>query len=59
MNTYSSSDSQLIAPSGPAAFLLVGAARILGEPFSLYRALGRRCFSVVRLHPQPHTSAAK
>ena len=55
MNTHTPSrDSQrdrAIRPRRP--LVLVGAARIVGEPFHLYRALGRRRLRVIRLPDQP------
>jgi ABC-type multidrug transport system ATPase subunit len=43
---------------GAPALLLVGAARIVGEPFRLYCAVGRRGGLFVRLPDQPGCSAA-
>ena len=44
---------------GDSALLLVGAARIVGVPFDLYRAAGRRCRLSARLHDQPDLAAAQ
>ena len=43
---------------GDPAHVLVGAARIVGEPFDLYRAAGRRRRLSVRLPDQPDSAAA-
>ena len=61
MNTQSNAmpesplDSQGIAPAvivRDPALVLVGATRIVGEPFDLYRAAGRRRRRSVRLLDQ-------
>ena len=55
-------DSQVIAPAatlGDSANVLVGATRIVGEPFDLYRAAGCRRRRDVRLPDQPDWSAAQ
>ena len=66
MNTQSNAmpesplDSQRVAPaviSRDSAHVLVGATRIVGEPFDLYRAAGRRRSHSVRLLDQHHSSA--